>query len=518
MKKLLLILLALGCSSPASTRSDAASPDGATGADANSSPDGGSTLVAPRLVAEYVDSAGAIQSVQVAADGSTTITGVAPLFMFFDASSSRSATETTDVAAWWDLGYRLNYGEALGGTWPFGGASRDEDLGEPIFGRAFTRIGNNMVRLRVKDSVGNEATLSLTVTTTAPPAPTIIEPSAGVWPTFASNRHYQLRAGADYRGFGDLQCNGVHNVVFSKVGAGADPRIARFSPEGRGLSATLLTPSANVRLVDIDTEQLHMSVLGPRYVGAVRGRVRTIEGDPIYYIYDNSADTPGTRENIRYPHGVFLWDTGELNPPVGAQYVMITGLRNFVAQGIDVHKNQATGNHALRNEGEHHIYRHFRLRASVPSASLVKHQAGTGTTPWTAADQYGTVTGAKAKHDHPASKFVMQSGVFHAPGSTIPDICVGAGAENNDVGGQVGAVEFMAFSDSVSGQNAWQLVAGNDVQMNGRGLATRNIRLDQGTGIYATQSAGAYINNVPAGWNGPYRYETVNTRPIPTPF
>ncbi len=516
---------AQGSASGGSTTETGPNPGGdTTSAAAESSGDASTTdtginpSVIPSLVVEYVDGEGTLQTVQVAQDGSTEIAGAAPLLVFFDATGTRSDTEDTPEAAWWDIGYRLDYGESLGGVWDYGGGSRDEDLGEPVFGRVFTRPGAYVVRLRVRDGVGNESELQLAVATSEPPEPVVIEPDLATWPALTSGSHYQLRAGGDYRGLGELRCGGLHNVLFSKLGEGEDPRIGRFSPEDRGLSSTVLTPARHIRTMDIDVEELHISVIGTQYSGAVRGRVRTFTGDPIGYYYDNAANSEAERENVRYPHGVFLWDTGEINPPSGDQYIMIAALRNFVAQGVDFHKNGAAGNHALRNSGENHVYRHFRVRASVPSASLIKHQAGPGTLAWGSADQYGTVDGAKAAYDHPASKFVMQSGVFHAPGSTIPDICVGAGPENNDVGGQVGAVELMAFSDCVSGQDAWQSVAGTDVQMNGRVLSTRNVRLDEGRGDYVTQSAGAYTNNVPPGWDGPYRYEAENTRPVPSPF
>lgn len=482
-------------------------------------PDPEPSAITPNLVVEYVDTSGNLQSATINPDGSTEINAVAPFLMFLDARGTRSENRTTELAAWWYLGYRMNYGEDIGGTWTYGGASRDEDTGEPIFGRAMTNVGANVVSLKVKDGPTDEETISFTANLSAPPTPTIIEVSAGAWPSFTSGSHYQLRADGDYRSFGTLGTPGLHNILFSKVGSGADPRIARFAPESRGNSSTVLTPARNIRIMDIDCEEFFVSIIGIRYCGAIRGRVRTFGNDaPAYYYDQPDADTAGERENLRYPRGVFLWDTGELNPPSGTNYNMITALRNFFAYGVDFHKNGLSGNHCLRNSGTIHVHRHCRLRSSVSAASLIKIQAGSGTTPWGAEDQYGTITGTKSRYAYPTNYIVFQNNVYHATGSTIPDICMGAGPENNDPGGDLGAVEYVAFSDSVSAQNAWQLVAGLDVQVNGRNLGTRNIRLNNGTGAYVTQSAGSYPNNIPGGWDGPYLYETASTRPVPSAF
>lgn len=302
-----------GSASGGSTTETGPNPDGdTTSAAAESSGDASTTdtginpSVIPSLVVEYVDGEGTLQTVQVAQDGSTEIAGAAPLLVFFDATGTRSDTEDTPEAAWWDIGYRLDYGENLGGVWDHGGGSRDEDLGEPVFGRVFTRPGTHVVRLRVRDGVGNESELQLAVATSEPPEPVVIEPDLATWPALTSGSHYQLRAGGDYRGLGELRCGGLHNVLFSKLGEGEDPRIGRFSPEDRGLSSTVLTPARHIRAMDIDIEELHISLIGAQYSGAVRGRVRTFTGDPIGYYYDNAASSEAERENIRYPHGLFL--------------------------------------------------------------------------------------------------------------------------------------------------------------------------------------------------------------------
>lgn len=437
------------------------------------------------------------------------------MLLFFDAAGTRcSATAPDEISAWWDLQYRLNYGYGAGQTWPISGKPYNYDEGEPLFGRVIEDAGTYTMSLTVKNPSGGVDIRTFTVVATAPAAPVIIEPSAGAWPTWVSGTHYALRADGNYLAFGDIRMAGHYDIIISKVGTGADPQIAGFDPDYRDIRdfATVVEPSRNIRLVDIDVSRYYSGAMGPVFCGCVRGRVRTYEGAAFSYIYDNDATTDVRRANVRIPRGVFLWKTGELNCPFLDQYVMITTLREFVMQGVRVMKNGPTGNHALRNYGRDHVHRHDEFAALVASASIVKTQAGNGVVPWTdGEDTVGTATGAKSFEHRPASRFVFADLVYHTASSVIPDICVGAGAENNDPGYGHGSSELIAFSNSVSARNEWQSVAGLDVQVNGRGHSTRNIRLANGT--YVTQSAGAYINNLPSEFNGPYRYETVNTRP-----
>lgn len=479
-----------------------------------------SSTITPVLKVSRVPDGAARQTVTVAADGTTTITGVAPMLLFLDARDTRcSATAADEVSAWWHLQYRLDYDETPGQTWPLTGKPYGYDEGEPIFGRVIESPDTKTYVLSVKNPNGSISTRTLTFVATAPPEATIIEPSAGAWPTWVDEAHYALRGDVNYWSFGDIVMGGHRDIVISKIGSGADPIISGFNPDGRDIRdfTDVVDPTRNVRLVDIDVGRFYLGAMGPQFCGVVRGRVRTFDSAAFSYIYEHDATTDARRANLRIPRGVFLWKTGEMVPPPAAgeyvpQYVMISMLRELVASGVDFWKNGGTGNHALRNTGKDHVISNSRLAAGVASASLVKHQAGNGVTPWTdSEDTVGTPTGTRAWEHRPAEFFVMRDMVYHRPGSVIPDICVGAGAENNDPGYGHGVIRFCAFSNSVAAGNLWQSFAGLDVQVNGQAHSTRNVRLADGT--YVTQSAGAYINNVPVEMRGPYLYETVNTRP-----
>lgn len=105
------------------------------------------------------------------------------------AFAAQSAITDAEAYAFLMVGYRLNYGENRGGTWayPAGTAfSRDEDTGPPIFSYIYNTPGAHTAQLRVRDTLGNEQTMSFTVNVSSAPAATLIPVSAGSWPTFAN--------------------------------------------------------------------------------------------------------------------------------------------------------------------------------------------------------------------------------------------------------------------------------------------------------------------------------------------
>lgn len=476
-----------------------------------------SGTITPSLRVSYVpEGGGARTSVYAAADGSTTLNVTVPALLFFDATGTRcSATAVDEIDAWWRLRYRMSYDEAPG-TWPISGMPSHYDEGEPIFGKVIETAGTKTFQLTVKNSNGTIAVRTITVVASNPPAPTVIELAAGSWPSWVDGTHYALRGDGNYLSFGDMEFAGHRDIIVSKIGAGADPQVSGFTPDNRDALAlgAVQAPSRNIRLVDIDVSRYFNGSMGPQFCGIVRGRARTYEASAYDYLYEHGALSDVQRANLRFPRGVFLWKTGDLRCALLNQYVMISAFRELVMQGVRVIKDGPTGNHALRNSGFMHVYRHSQALATVSSASIVKHQAGNGQTAWVDdEDSVGTTTGARLWDHRPTSHLVMDMMLYHDVGSVIPDICVGAGAENNDVGYGHGVIQFCAFSNSRSAQNAWQSVAGLDVQVNGKAHSTRNIRLLDGT-TYVTQSAGAYENNVPVDMRGPYLYETVDTRPV----
>jgi hypothetical protein len=257
------------------------------------------------MAVEFVDAQGVRQSVRVVS-GQTTVSGVAPFLIKFDASGTRapaafgaqSAIPDAEAHAFLMTGYRLNYGENRGGVWqyPQGSShSRDEDTGPPVFSYVYQTPGSYPVRLRTRDALGNEADVRFNVVVNAPPAPILIRASDGRWPNFVSGARYALEANGDYRSFGALETGGRHNIVIEKTGSGADPRIGRFSPDGRSkFSATQPTEyrAAHIRLVNVDMEEFFSGQRGYDYVGVIGGMVRRFSDGGQAFLWQEGTESP----------------------------------------------------------------------------------------------------------------------------------------------------------------------------------------------------------------------------------
>lgn len=474
--------------------------------------------ITPSLIVEYVDTSGVRQTTTVATDGSTSISGVAPFLVHFDASGSRSTTSgaTTLAGAWENLGYRINYGEALGTTWTYGGGtSRDEDTGPPIFGRAFTTTGTKTVRLRIRDSIGSESTIQLSVVVSAPPTATNIAVGAGAWPTWVSGTHYTLNRGSDYTSFGILDFREKNNILVSATGSGADPIVGEVTMDARATTATAITRASNIRLLNIDIAKLGFGELtGGTYVGAVFGRVRRCNGYSVSnarWYYENDSTTSIHRTNIKWPRGIFLWDVGEIGTDV--QYVMISGHRRFHAYGVVFHKNGTAANHNLRMGNEQGSYRYCNIYATATAVTLMKMQAY-GTTTWLSTDEIGDPGGA-GFYTYPNSMLAVHKNQFGRSGESRPEICVTIGPQNSTSPGE--GHEYVALEDNIGFHaTSWQSLAGRDTWMGGRYLSNRSNKMDMGTGVTSTTSLNWAADGLT--WDGPYLTETTNTRPVPTAF
>lgn len=60
--------------------------------------------------------------------------------------------------------------------------------------------------------------------------------------------------------------------------------------------------------------------------------------------------------------------------------------------------------------------------------------------------------------------------------------------------------------------------SGGDIILGGSHLTVRNARRNNGAGVYVNVQTGFRPGRIPAGRDGPYFVETVNTRPIPSAF
>lgn len=454
--------------------------------------------------------------------GSTTITGPAPLFMHFDASGSRSESTGCDTVAGacFLMGYRLNYGEGLGGTWPYSGLTRDEDVGFPIFFRAFTEIGTHTVRLKVKDPDDRESTITFTVVVQDPQTvyDVVSISEGGAWPTMASGTCYTIAAGLNVTAKGTPNTDGLRDIVFMKTGSGADPLMAQFTPDSRRTPNGPVTRASNVRLWNIDTTALAIDTVGFDFCGVVGGRCRHVEAPIIDYVWDNDVNTEAKALSIRRVRGVILWDCGEVN--ITGDYVWIGDASTFVMQGLDLHKEGgASGGHVIRGGFHHSVWRHNKFRVTAASTTYMKFTAVPGPgvpSDWRSDDVYGTWSGGSKPRYHVATQLNAIQNNYYGDATDSSELGIGVTPENND-GGGAGPFDGLELT-SVEDNYFHRASGGFGVSLGGRNLGSRNNRYSAGSGGYVAVGESHNPNRIPSGWDGPYVNETTNTRPVPSAF
>lgn len=473
-------------------------------------------------------------------DGVTTISGVSPMLVKLDGSGSRCPTafaaqgSITDPEAYAYLmgGYRMGYGEGAG-TWTYPtGTSfpRNEDTGVPIFAHIYDAPGTYQARLRVRDVLGNESTITCNVVVAAKPAATHIPVSAGAWPAFASGTRYTLDAGADYRSFGVVETGGLHNIIFEKVGVGADPRIGTFSPDGRSkFSATeeFEFRAAHIRLVNIDIEHFVEGQRGFDYVAVIGGLIRRFSGGGQNSLWQEGSTI--LKSNVRYSRGLFLQGTEVRSTADGSGYVIINTFHGFHARDTRfIHAENGTTTWAmLRLYGSQHSLRNCFWRCDVNGGggigTVISQLALEGVTPtvWRDDDLAGPIAGTtnSEKYGYICDKQVMQNNQIYDAGSFLTNGVSSVGGGNPEGSLKVyprliGWEDNVFFPSGAIGQSI------DNLQLFGQFCFARNNRKNMGAGDYVTATTGAPNASVgdSVTYNGPFFNETVNTRPVPTEF
>jgi len=500
-------------------------------------PPPGSVVTALQL--EHVDATGVRNSTAVQS-GVTAISGVAPLLVELDASGTRfpsafaAQSAITDEEAFASLmgGYRVDYGDALGTTWahPAGTAhSRSADTGPPLFAHIY-EAGTHLLRLRTRDTLGNEQTIQCTINVAPRPAAVHIPVSQGSWPSFVSGTRYTLDAGGDYRAFGTLETGGRHNIVIEKVGAGADPMIGTFSPDGRSkFSATQMFESraAHIRLVNVDIGHLIESQRGFDYVGIIGGLVRRYSFGGQRFLWHEGSDI--MRSNVRYSRGLFLQDTELRSTTAENGYVMFAIMRGLHARNTRfVHAENGPHTYAmLRVYGPNMTFRNnlwfSQADGGAANGTVISMLSLDGPTPvtWRADDTVGPVTGTTndLAYGYMSERQIMQHNQLYDSGSFLTNGVSSVGGGNPSPGRTVHG-RLSGWEDNVfwpSGDVARSIQNG---ELGGQHIFWRNNRRDMGAGTHVPAVSGAPNASVgaPRVFNGPYMIETTNTRPVPSAF
>lgn len=477
------------------------------------------------LDVEYVNTSGTHTRTTVV-DGVTSISGTAPFFVHFDATGTRS-TETdgdTEDEAWRTIGYRLNYGESIGGNWGLAGAGAvDEDLGPPIFGRSFTQAGTHTVQLKVKDSAGGEDTISLDVVVSAPSSPTNIPVGDGAWPTWASGGRYTLDRDSDYTSFGQLSFGGESDIIIYATGTGADPIIGTVNFETRGILGTVMTSTRHVRFHNIDVNVMGASVSkGFQFCGAHGGRVRGHTGMSVHQFFWNGETGETEHNNVTYPRGFFLTDTGVMLANIGGDtsYNYIGECSAIHFQNVEFEYDSSGSNHSLRGVWHECSIRNCLIWHSTAGTSYWICQGG-GASATDPPDTWDTTNYRVGLHgtgpyNLPASKSFMWNCQLGKTGHATPAGPGGLSPENEV--GNVQGTELCGMEDTTYFETTTIGTAVNAMDYGGRELFQRNCKRNLGAGTEGPAITSDNSGRIPTGWDGAYRNEDTNTRPVPTAF
>lgn len=509
--------------------------------------------------AEYIDDSGNRQSFNPLAGGAPTIEGRAPLLLTIDATGTRAVSafqsysgsedaflpssypistdqEALALEAYSILkcGFSVNFGGGAGsGNWRFpenDPSPKNIDGGHPLWSVTLTEPGLRTIRVKTRDELNNEVVVSFQVNILPESTPTHIPVSAGSWPTFVDGTHYTLEADGDYRPFGALETGGLHGLLFSKVGEGADPIIGTWRTDSRSkFGETTLFPNRarNIRLRGIEITHWEEGQRGFEYCAAIDCTTRRYSYGGQAFLFNEGTNEE--RSAVRYSRGAFFVG-GELNNIEGntGGYCLFGTWKHLNLIGCEVNAIDIgdTTWAVLRTYGTMHNYRHSKIRISHSETSAcgtplsMLGESGLVETIWPendlpaalgSADQYGL----RCEHST-----MYRCQIYDATSSRANAVFSTGG---NPVGDRIVRSWLIGVEDCVWYPASDPGISINNALLAGRGVYWRNNRLNMGAGSYIsyTTTNPNTLNN-PTGtdteWDGPYFAEEANSRPVPTPF
>lgn len=491
--------------------------------------------IAAALEVEYIDASGVRQTTEVV-DGVTSIAGVAPFLVKFDASNTRLTTAYAaqggimdeEAYAWLMGGYRFAFGEGIG-TWTYPAGSAfpvNQDDGHGMTGHTYRTAGTYDTVLTVKDALGNTTTITVEVVVSAPVTTVNIPVSAGSWPTFVSNRRYTLDAGGDYSGFGGIDTGGLHNIFFEKTGSGADPIIAEFQPDGRSkfdAVAQFEYRASNIRLRAIEIDHVLEGQRGFEYVALMECTVHRFTNGGQSVLWQEGTAT--TRSNVRHSRSFFLENCELRSSAAENGYVIIGTFNGFFARGNRVvHAENGPTTYAMfRIYGRHIVLRNNLWTCEVNGGS------GNGTTismlaldglsevAWRDDDLVGPIASSSNgdRYGYTCDKYYMQDNQIWDAGSFFTNGITSCGG-GNPSGSSRCRPRLMGWENNVffPVTNTTQGGTGTG-ELYGQYNYWRNNARNMGAGTQMGATDGPPNNSVgdTTTFDGPYFVETTNTRP-----
>jgi len=415
--------------------------------------------------AEYVDLAGVLQKTTINNDGSTVITVRQYAGITFDARDTRSESTGCNTAggAAQRCGFGVNYGKARGDTWATDGQSQDIDFGPPIFSTTCEIAGALEPELYVRDPDARESTVTLTLNVQAIDMEAVVDLSAaGAWPSSKPNGTVYGITTGDYTSRGPWDTSGTHGVRLIKLGGGANPTIAQFRPDSRGLShgSVITDRTRDSVLVNVDYTRFENGVVGSTYCGSYGGTCASYgEGatDSLGYVFEWDGIRPNNETNslnVRFARGTFIVNSGPIDGHASAEqnYCFIGGGRSFNFAGSTFRRTTGgVGGNPMRTYLDSTVLRHMQVYSTTETFGFIKGAlmpcvySATPDDPWPDDDTIGdhatsralylarpSVNGSHGQWALGPSYFWICRNVFGGPSTHQPIFIGGWHSQNND--------------------------------------------------------------------------------------
>ncbi|MGD2167371.1 MAG: PKD domain-containing protein [Gammaproteobacteria bacterium] len=266
----------------------------------------------------------ASQASPVADVEASTLSGPAPLPVFFDATGTTDTDSAVDTFR--ELGYRFEFDDSSAGDWAYSGLPKNEQIGGPLAAHVFENPGVYVVRMTAMNQAGESGSATLTVEVQDPdevfpgkatecisrnddftgcPEGARQRSDARRWPAIRSDTRYLLHAGQDFSRLGDIEAGNIEHVQFGAFGAGEKPllesiRLQEGDPRRSGFTGNWIdhVTVMNLDVVDIKHETVGTNMLFFRN-RLVRGGMIEFSRARVYYSRQ-ARDLSGWRnsENI----------------------------------------------------------------------------------------------------------------------------------------------------------------------------------------------------------------------------
>jgi PKD repeat protein len=448
----------------------------------------GNTGVPPSTILPRIRASGWGQEV-VSADASPTITGPAPLAVFFDATGTL-VESGADVYR--EHGFHWNFGYAAPstpGTWVHSGKPKGNEVGrKPLAAHVYETPGTYTASLRVQNAVGTYSDAEVTIVVVDPDTywttggrSTVVVPSSGPAPTWADNTRYQFARGSSYSALTFSALDGKSILLLEATGSGAEPVMPAITIESANIT-TRATWTNRITFKDLDM-RAGLTVNKPcHHILQYRGMGRHTSWGASVAWYWGSAIGATRSAGWYYPRYITQYECDLDAARAAGSYAMSGIGSRWAILGCNLHESTY---HNLRQFGFYKsVVAHNAAYASGSGyANLTNRSLGTDTTydKWDAYDGTTTASRYLVAHDNAIGD---STDTFAGSAHTIQP------QDSNHAEG----IEDVIICDNAHARAA------------GGGLVVVARRVTEDANVYASVSVDTTQDTsvTPAEWFGPY--------------